>query len=266
LSAGNYRLTLGVKVNGFETQSTQAVNVVVPMSGGSTFSPFIRSISPLSAATGTGLTINGDSFTAYDNVVSFAGTNMASSSSNNGQIMLTVPDLAPAAYAVKVTNANGISNAVSFNILSTPIVTPVPTVITVTTPAGETTEEWVAGTLHPITWTSVPVKGSGGVSTVNIRLVDVTTNLIQDAALYVPNTGSYSWQVGKLANGGSVTGKFRIRVCPVGLGDCDKGNKSIKILSATGAKTSDANNIQLASTAAVLQGLVEQLNSLLRLR
>lgn len=266
LAAGNYRLVLKLTSGGVTFTSPQMINIVVPAPGNVASAPFINSLSTYSAATGTSLTINGLYFVTGDNVISFAGTNVATSSATNGQITITVPNLAAGNYAIKVANANGISNAVNFTILSAPIVTPVATVITVTTPSSDTVEEWVAGTLHPITWTSSPTKDNGGVSTVNIRLVDPVTNLVQDLALYVPNTGSYSWQVGKLASGVSVTGRYRIRVCPVGLGDCDKGNKNIKIVPASGAKVSEGSTLQVASTAAVLQGLVEQLNGLLRLR
>jgi hypothetical protein len=265
-TAGNYRLVLRLTSGGVTFTSPQMVNIVVPAPGNVASAPFINSLSTYSAATGTNLTINGLSFVTGDNVISFAGTNVATSSATNGQITITVPNLAAGNYAIKVANANGISNAVNFTILAAPIVTPVTTVITVTTPSTDTVEEWVAGTLHPITWTSSPTKENGGVSTVNIRLVDPVTNLVQDVALYVSNTGSYSWQVGKLASGASVTGRYRIRVCPVGLGDCDKGNKNIKIVPASGAKVSEGSTLQMASTAAVLQGLVEQLNGLLRLR
>ena len=267
MASGSYRLVLSLTSGGQTVNSAQVVNIVVPSPDTATYAPFINSLSTYSAATGTSLVINGLNFTAYNNQVSFAGTNVASSSATNGQITIKVPDLSAGSYAIKVTNDNGISNAVNFTVLAAPITTPVATVINVLTPAADSVEEWVAGTSKTILWSSTPTKDNGGASAVNIRLVDPVTNLIQDVAYNVPNTGSYTWVIGKLANGTSITGKYRIRICPIGLGDCDRGNKNIKIVPATSnGKVSDASKLQMAATAATLQGLIEQLNGLLRLR
>ncbi len=263
LMPGTYLLFVRVTNSGQVVNSTQ-VQIVIPEFNRPVNTPFINSLNPISGLVGSSVVITGTSFTSDSNVVSFGTTALGTVVSANGIITITVPNVAVGAYQIKVTNGNGISNLVAFNVLAAAPNVPISTAITITSPVGDTVEEWVANSIKTITWDTVPTVANGGASKVNVKLVDPLTNVTYTIAFQITNTGSFTWQAGKLTDGSSVTGKYRIRVCPVGLGECDRSNKNIKIVAATTAVSVD--NPQLASTAAVLQALIEQLNALLRLR
>ncbi|MDO8183498.1 MAG: hypothetical protein Q7T49_00740 [bacterium] len=274
LLPGPYQLFLRLtRADGQIANSAPRIQVIIPEPDRAEHTPFIKSLTPASGLVGVSVVIDGTDFTTAGNTVTFGTTNLGTLAAVDSKITFTVPaNLAPGIYAVQVANGNGTSGAVSFiiNTVADQTAPPVSTAITITSPIGDTVEEWLQGTAHTITWSSVPTVANGGASNVNIKIVDPVTNLVQDVAS-VPNNGNYSWLAGRLVNGSYVLGKYRLRVCPVGLGECDKSNKNIKVISNPGfnpatAKLSADNNVQLASTAAILQALIQQLNSLLRWR
>lgn len=267
LAAGTY--TLFLRLTGTSINSQYAYVTVT--AEGEEDAPFISSISPTTGATSTEVTVKGTGFTS-SNTLKFGtytiGTNLASSD-NGTEIDFVVPTTitTTGAMPIVVSNANGTSNPVTFALVNSWTLgndddddeEPIETKIEVTSPTTNN-YPWTLGTTKNITWDSTPETGAA--TKVNIRLINVDTNQVSDIRLQAPNTETYAWKVGELANGSTAAvGKYKLRVCPVGLGDCDRSDNNIKIVAATTAQAG-----LTASAAASLQVLIEQLNQLLRAR
>lgn len=267
LAAGTY--TLFLRLTGTSINSQYAYVTVT--AEGEEDAPFISSISPTTGATSTEVTVNGTGFTS-SNTLKFGtytiGTNLASSD-NGTEIDFVVPTTitTTGAMPIVVSNANGTSNPVTFALVNSWTLgndddddeEPIETKIEVTSPTTNN-DPWTLGTTKNITWDSTPETGAA--TKVNIRLINIDTNQVSDIRLQAPNTETYAWKVGELANGSTAAvGKYKLRVCPVGLGDCDRSDNNIKIVAATTAQAG-----LTASAAASLQVLIEQLNQLLRAR
>ncbi len=271
--------TLFLRLTGTSINSQYAYITV--QAEGDEDAPFITSISPTTGATSTEVTVKGMGFTS-SNTLKFGtytiGTNLASSD-NGTEINFVVPATitTTGAMPIVVSNANGTSNSVTFALVNSWNVgndddddeDPIETKIEVTSPSTNN-DPWTLGTIRNITWQSSPETGAA--STVNIRLINIETNQVSDIKLGAPNTETYSWKVGELAYGAvAPVGKYKFRVCPVGLGDCDRGSDNVKLISSTtttdpNAKTSLNGSSGLAATASVLQSLINQLNNLLQSR
>lgn len=265
LVAGTH--TLFLRLTG--TSINSQYSYVTIQAEGEEDAPFISSLSPSKGATTTEVVVNGSGFTD-SNTLKFGtytiGTNLVSAESGT-KISFVVPASIPTVgnYAVVVSNDNGTSNSVNFTVVKAgdegEPPAPVETKIEVTAPSTNN-EPWTIGATKDITWESTPTTGAA--TKVNIRLINVDTNQVQDIKLNADNNESYSWKVGELANGTTAAaGKYKFRVCPVGLGDCDRGDNNVKIVAAASAS---AQTGLTASAAASLQLLIEQLNQLLRAR
>ncbi|MBP9855828.1 MAG: IPT/TIG domain-containing protein, partial [Candidatus Pacebacteria bacterium] len=277
LTPGTY--TLFLRLTGTSINSQYAYVTIV--AEGEEDTPFISSISPATGATSTEVTVKGSGFTS-SNTLKFGtytiGTNLASSD-NGTEINFVVPATitTTGGMPIVVSNANGTSNPVTFALVNSWSVgndddddeDPVETKIEVTSP-DTGSKSWILGTTQNITWTSSPQTGAA--AKVNIRLINQDTNQISDINLGATNNGTYTWTVGNLANGSkAAVGKYKFRVCPVGLGDCDRSDYAFKIVSSTtttdpNAKTTFSGTSGLAATASVLQSLINQLNNLLQSR
>lgn len=277
LPAGTYNLFLRLTTAANRVVNSNEVQVVINEPGTPAAAPFITGISPTRGATGTviqirgnNLTVNQTSNTSPTNLELYFDNKLITNASvpANGQMTFTVPnDTTPGAKGIYLKRGTLMSNTVLFEVLQYPTQpppTPVETTIEVTAPTVEN-EEWVKGSTKNITWTSTPA--SGAATAVNIRIINTATNAVQDVRLGAPNTGTYAWVAGTLANGQiAANGKYRIRVCPVGRGECDRGDKAFKLVaSSTASTTAAVSNNQVAAVAS-LQSLVNQLNQLLRLR
>ncbi len=116
------------------TAKSNSIAIIKP----ATSAPVVSSLSPVSGAAGSQVTIIGTGFTSTNNTVTFAGNPITGLNSNGTSLTFTVPSainpscyystpqcLAPAviiqpgAYDVTVTNANGASNVVNFTVIST---------------------------------------------------------------------------------------------------------------------------------------------------
>lgn len=113
---------------------TAQLSVSVQVTGQSTYSPVITSISPSSGPYGTVVTVYGSGFTRYNNSINYAGRSaaVASVESISGtSLQFTIPAtpcssgmmcaqvvMEPGTYQVSVTNQNGTSNAVNFTLTS----------------------------------------------------------------------------------------------------------------------------------------------------
>ncbi|MDO8600362.1 MAG: Ser-Thr-rich GPI-anchored membrane family protein [bacterium] len=155
--------------------------------------PQIISLSPSFGQVGILVTITGSGFTSTNNSINFGGLTSASiglASSDGKTLVFKVPGNTPCQPVnpcdVSVTNANGVSNNVSFTL--TQIVTPV----NVAAPNGG--EQFVQGANSIISWT-------GGTDTVHVALLEEAATLNADPGEFIagwistsalPN-GSITW-------------------------------------------------------------------------
>lgn len=278
LLPGTYHLFLRL-TRGATLADSNQVQVIINEPAQPVGSPFITGLSPVKGATGTPVLISGNNFFLEQSVqtflppaansILFDGKVLATNVTLvNGKLPFTIPDdVTPGLKAVAVKRGSVSSNTVYFEVLQYPVQPSVTTIIDITAP-NTNNEPWTLGTTKSITWESTPATGAA--TKVNIRLINVETNQVQDIKLGADNTESYSWKVGELAGGGTAAvGRYKFRVCPVGLGNCDRGDYNVKLVAPTtdpNAKTSLNGSSELAATASVLQGLINQLNILLRSR
>ena len=131
---GVYNPTFTVQgSNGLTARTSTTVNVTYQSQPGNQ-TPSISSLSPVSGPYGTRVTITGSGFTQYNNSINFAGkTNVSTGvQSNDGRTLyFTIPTtpcssgqycsqivIQPGTYAINVTNQNGTSNTLYFNVTS----------------------------------------------------------------------------------------------------------------------------------------------------
>ncbi|MBI5470515.1 peptidoglycan-binding protein [Candidatus Kaiserbacteria bacterium] len=131
--AGTYTIIFTVTgANGLSNSSSVTVNVTL---GGNSGSITLSYISPQSGVVGTQIIISGTSFSTLDNTVHFgSGGTMHIPSQNGSTIYYTIPSytspcdligpgcgapatlVSPGAYQIYVTNVNGTSNALTWNV------------------------------------------------------------------------------------------------------------------------------------------------------
>ena len=133
-SAGTYTITFTV-ANNFGQQNTYTTTVVVGQGNSGNLS--LAYISPISGPVGTRVAIQGQGFSAYENTVRFGNGGTMHVPSNNGTtIYYTIPSyvspcdvqtfgtvcamyaqqVTPGSYPIYVTNAQGTSNTLNFNV------------------------------------------------------------------------------------------------------------------------------------------------------
>lgn len=99
----------------------------------------------------------------------------------------------------------------------------------VKTPNGG--EKLMLGSVKEIRWWP---SGKAG-ELVSVRLLDAQNNHLANIALRVPNTGFFSWQVGRAEGNTDVRpGDYKVRVCQKE-SDCDKSDATFRIVKPTTA-------------------------------
>lgn len=125
----------------------------------------------------------------------------------------------------------------SNNVLQISVIVTTPS-ITVLSPNGG--EDWVRGTQKTVTW-----EGSSAGGTVGVHLIKDPSpypcagtgeSCFAGAQWVVPNTGSFTWTVGQVADDTVIrsmpNGSYRFQVCHSTLG-CDSSNGTFNIVSTT---------------------------------
>jgi hypothetical protein len=132
-SAGTYTIVFTVTgVNGFSNTSSVTVNVTGTGTSGNVTLSYIA---PTSGTIGTQIQLTGSNLSQLDNTVHFGtGGTMHVPSQNGSQIYYTIPSyispcdligsgcaspatlVTPGAYQIYVTNSNGTSNTLTFNV------------------------------------------------------------------------------------------------------------------------------------------------------
>ena len=151
--------------------------------------PKIDSVSPQAGSLGTQLTLTGSRFTAQTNSILVEGKTIASNLSSFDGTSITftlppnVPCQAPAACPLKVSNENGISNAVPFKAVEGSTAYGNEVTVTVLTPNGG--ETCVPGEYCGITWVAYQngqLITHEVVGNKDIGLVEVKIALVKDTA------------------------------------------------------------------------------------
>ena len=115
-------------------------------------------------------------------------TNIASGTAGDGSYAWTVPsDIATGIYQIAVGD-NSDMDPIDFSDLFTITGSGQADSITVTNPTSS--DNWLTGTTHAITWDAV-----GSFTTVDISLLDESDTLISEIASGTENDGSYIWTV-----------------------------------------------------------------------
>ncbi|MEK7501878.1 MAG: peptidoglycan-binding domain-containing protein [Patescibacteria group bacterium] len=108
---------------------------------------------------------------------------------------------------------------------------------------------WVRGTQQKILWTS----NIGSDSKVDISLVREGTNDYYDiSSVYnrALNTGSYTWEVGKTSDRGSMDrdGSYWVRICTPTRSVCNSGNGKVTMITSTTTQPCVSPNVWNGST------------------
>ncbi len=217
--------------------------------------PSITPLSPPSGPVGTSVTILGTGFTSTGNRINFGSGVILNVNSSDGRIIqFSIPSdqvplcattaprcllpapynlVVPGNYSVSVTNANGTSNTVQFNVTATAPASS----ITVLSPNGG--EVWQVGTTHQITWNS-----TGSVPVVDITTTDIPGRYIASS---ISNNGSFNWAIPS----DFPPGQYRLRITTP-IGDVnrpsDESNASFSIVP-TASTTLTISRSPLATSA-----------------